>query len=123
MFYKFIKKIQTRRSIKAVQIKAITGITNQHLSEFFSGKVDISSKKLWAVIEAMETISPGARADVAGEIADYQDLKKVEIDPVELVDSCSDEQVNEILLAIANRHRRDTESRKSTEGNKQAATV
>lgn len=129
MFYKIFKKIQTRHGIKAIEVKQITGITNQHLSEFGSGKVDLTSKKLWAVIEAMEMISPGAKADFAAELANFEDRAEPDIDPVELIDSCSEEQLNEILLAISNRYRRESQSRKeaetrkSTKGNKLAATV
>lgn len=125
MFYKIFKKIQTRHGIKAIEIKEISGIGNQHLSEFGSGKVDLTSKKLWAVIEAMETISPGAKADFAAEIANFEDRAELDIDPVELVESATEEQLNEILLAIANRYRKEKEvnSRKSTEENKLKATV
>jgi hypothetical protein len=124
MFYKIFKKVQIRRNIKAIGIKEITGIGNQHLSEFGSGKVDLSSKKLWTVIEAMEKISPGAKADFAAEIANYENVEPV-LDPVALVDSWSEEEINQILLAIANRYRKEKQSllSTSTEKNKLPTAV
>lgn len=129
MFHEILKKIQSCRGIKSSEIVEIADIQSTQLSEFRNGKSDISSRKLWSILEAMETIDPGAKANFCQAIANFEDRAELNIDPVELIDSCSEEQLNEILLAIANRYRRESQSRKeaetrkSTEGNKLAATV
>lgn len=124
MFYKIFKTIQTRHGIKAIELKQVTGITNQHLSEFGSGKVDLTSKKLWAIIEAMEKLSPGAKADFAAEIANYENVEPV-LDAAALVDSWSEEDLNQILLAVAHRYRKEKQLliSKSTERNQLKTAV
>ncbi len=128
MFSEIIKKIQNYRGIKSSDIVKIASISSQQLSEFRNDRTDVTCKKLWSVIEAMDTLAPGAKADFAQAIANFEDtepLPPLPLDPVKLVDSWSEEELNQILLAVANRYRKEKQSllSTSTERNKLPTAV
>ncbi len=52
---------QDQFQIKGSEISAIAGISPQHWSEYRKGRTDIVSSKVWATLDAMESLRPGAR--------------------------------------------------------------
>jgi transcriptional regulator with XRE-family HTH domain len=124
MFNEILKKIQDHHGIKNSEIVEIADIQATQLSEYRKGKSDISSRKLWSILQALDTINPAAKADFAAEIANFEDVEPI-LDPVGLVDSWSEEELNQILLAVANRYRKEKQSllSTSTERNKLKTAV
>lgn len=124
MFNEILKKIQDYHGIKNSEIVEIADIQATQFSEYRKGKSDISSRKLWSILQALDTINPDAKASFAAEIANFEDVEPI-LDPEGLVDSWSEEELNQILLAIANRYRKEKQSllSKSTEKNKLPTAV
>lgn len=72
--YKFshleaLKKVKKNRKITGKELSRQTGIAEGNISEYFSGKVNMTLPVLDLIVEAMEKISPGARRDYAQELA------------------------------------------------------
>jgi transcriptional regulator with XRE-family HTH domain len=72
--YKFshleaLKKVKKNRKITGKELSRQTGIAEGNISEYFSGKVNMTLPVLDLIVEAMEKISPGARREYAQELA------------------------------------------------------
>lgn len=64
-----LKKVRKKRRILGKELNRETGIAEGNISEYFTGKVNMSISVLDQIVEAMEKISPGARRDYAQELA------------------------------------------------------
>ena len=64
-----LKKVRKKRKIKGKELSLETGIAESNISEFFTGKVNMTISTLDKIVEAMEKISPGARREYAQELA------------------------------------------------------
>ncbi|MEL4897485.1 helix-turn-helix domain-containing protein [Crocosphaera sp. Alani8] len=75
MFRQTFKKVKTKRGITGKALSQITGISENHISEFLNGKRDVTTEKLWEMIMGLEKLSPGSKQDFAEFIGDGQSLK------------------------------------------------
>jgi transcriptional regulator with XRE-family HTH domain len=115
MFNKILKDIQLRRGIKSKEIAQIAGMSPQHWSEFRSGKVDLTARAMWRAIEAMDTISPGAKAEFAAEISDIS-IENV----IAQMDSTD---LSNLLSLIAKKLREPEKNCKSTASKKELSLL
>jgi transcriptional regulator with XRE-family HTH domain len=80
-------KVKRNRKINNVDISRKTGISENHLSQFFRGNRNATDQVLDQVVEAMEELSPGAKADYAKEIAgSYDEIFYEHLDEDELAE-------------------------------------
>jgi transcriptional regulator with XRE-family HTH domain len=63
MLREVFRKIKQSRGVTGKAISELTGISQNHISEYINGKRDVTSETLWRMIEAMEQLSPGAAGD------------------------------------------------------------
>lgn len=106
MFNEILKDIQLRRGIKSKEIAQMAGMSPQHWSEFRSGKVDLTARAMWRAIEAMDTLSPGARAEFAAELSD------ISIENV--ISQMDSTDLSNLLSLVAKKLREPEKTRKST---------
>ncbi|MEA5511808.1 helix-turn-helix transcriptional regulator [Crocosphaera sp. UHCC 0190] len=65
MLRQYFKKVKAERRVTGKALSQITGISENHISEYLNGKRDVTSEKLWEMMEGMEQLSPGAKDDFA----------------------------------------------------------
>lgn len=61
MLRNFFKQTRQHYGITGKAISELTGISQNHISEYQNGKRDVTSDTLWRMIEAMDNIAPGSR--------------------------------------------------------------
>ncbi|OKH10816.1 hypothetical protein NIES593_22710 [Hydrococcus rivularis NIES-593] len=87
MLREFFTQVKRHHGITGKEISELTGISQNHISEYLHGKRDVTSDVLWRMIEAMDEISPGARRDLAKKIAgDRPEITYEELDEDELAE-------------------------------------
>lgn len=95
MFNKILCQIQDRYKITGKDLAAAAGISPQHFSEFRRGKVDLTTRALWNVLEALDTLAPGAKAEFAAEISGFT---------IESFVKCAnDQEIASLLVLIGNK--------------------
>lgn len=87
MLREFFGEVKRHHGITGKAISELSGISQNHISEYINGKRDVTSETLWRMIEAMDKISPGARKDFALKIAsDRPEIPYEELDEDELAE-------------------------------------
>lgn len=97
MLRQIFKEIKQYRGVTAKAISQRTGISENHISEYLNGKRDITSERLWIMIDAIEQLSPGAKADFGRRIAG------VSFSPDELIKSLDPSQLGALLISAGAR--------------------
>jgi transcriptional regulator with XRE-family HTH domain len=87
MLREFFGEIKRHHGITGKAISELTGISQNHISEYINGKRDVTTDVLWRMIEAMNEISPGAKKDLALKIASVRpEITYEELDEDELAE-------------------------------------
>lgn len=87
MLREFFGEVKRHHGITGKAISELTGVSQNHISEYINGKRDVTTEVLWRMIEAMDEISPGARRDLAKKIAsDRREITYEELDEDELAE-------------------------------------
>ena len=103
-----------RYGISAKQLSQISGVSENHISEFRRGKTGISEEVLWKLIEAMDEVKPGSRGyfcerlaggDKFSNSSDLSSLSQLESlwEIQNLVDTLSDDRLALLLMVVAAR--------------------
>ncbi len=75
MLRQYFKNVKTERRITGKSLSQVTGISENHISEYLNGKRDVTSDKLWEMMEGMDKLSPGAKEDLAELIGQARPMK------------------------------------------------
>ena len=75
MLRQYFKKVKTERHITGKALSQVTGISENHISEYLNGKRDVTSDKLWEMMEGLERLSPGATDDFAELVGKGRPMK------------------------------------------------
>lgn len=104
MINKFFKEVQDECGVQNKELVRTVKISPKHLSEFRSGTTNLNTGLLWELIIAMDRISPGAKQAFGLKIASRRIFREKErIDWSELIENASAEDMEQILLAMADR--------------------
>jgi transcriptional regulator with XRE-family HTH domain len=81
IFSYLFRKTMDHYKITGKQLSEVSGISENHISDFRRGKrkTGVSTKVLWQLIEAMETIAPGARTYFASLLAEADQTSDLEL--------------------------------------------
>lgn len=100
MLSQCFKRTIEHYKITGKQLSDMTGISQNHISEFRRGKSTISDELLWKLLMAMDEVQPGARkyfcSLMAGEPVERGGIENV-------VEALSEEDLPDLLFAIAQR--------------------
>jgi predicted transcriptional regulator len=86
--------------ITGSDLHRVTGVSKSHLSEFINRKRDITTDLLDRLITGMEELEPGALQFYTDELRG-RDYKVIASNPKALVDAMDNEQLSELMFAIA----------------------
>ncbi len=98
--------VKTRNyfGIKGNKLHQITGVSENHISEFTRGKRDVSSKILDQLIEGMEQLKPGAKRYYCNCLFGKNIDSPVQIvSPEEIVSLMDADELSQLMLAVAAR--------------------
>jgi transcriptional regulator with XRE-family HTH domain len=96
------KQAMDRHGIQGKELAELAGISQNHLSQFRSGKKWVSPEVFVALLEGMDQLAPGSRAYFCELLAqkplsqpqnDSSNLKK-------MIEAADEEEIDEILLII-----------------------
>jgi hypothetical protein len=94
--------IKTKRyfGISGAGLRRVTGVSENHISEYINCKRDITTDLLDRLIAGMDKIEPGALQFYTDEIRG-RDHKIIVSNPKALVDAMDNAQLSELMFAIA----------------------
>ncbi|MEA5469432.1 MULTISPECIES: helix-turn-helix domain-containing protein [unclassified Spirulina] len=98
---KALLKIKNKYKISNVSISRLTGISENHLSQFFRGNRNATDAVLDEILNALENISPGSREEYGLEIAQSQSPQSLQ----KWIEGMSNEEMYSLLVAISQRYR------------------
>ncbi|HLO50047.1 MAG TPA: helix-turn-helix transcriptional regulator [Kamptonema sp.] len=112
-----------RYGISAKQLSQISGVSENHISEFRRGRTGISEEVLWKLIEAMDEVKPGARAYFCERLAGGDEfangtpissLSQLESlwEIQNMVDSLSDDRLALLMMVVATRIKNSASSKR-----------
>jgi len=107
MLSQCFKKTLKDYKITAKQLSDMTGISQNHLSEFRRGKSRISDELLWKLLLAMDEVQPGARKHfcslMAGEPVDQKRIENIEYVIQYVAEALSEDDLPDLFSALAQR--------------------
>lgn len=93
-------RTQSYYRITGMVLHEITGISRNHISEFINNKRDMRTDLLDRLVQAMDELEPGALQFYTDELRGKK--CKVTMDnPKALIDSMDNNQISELMFAIA----------------------
>jgi transcriptional regulator with XRE-family HTH domain len=95
MLRNIFKQTKKDHGITGKAISRLTGVSENHISEFLNGNRDMTSQTLWRLVEAMDELSPGAKRDFGLRLAGLSQGLTT------LVEQMPPEEVSDTLTAIA----------------------
>jgi transcriptional regulator with XRE-family HTH domain len=114
MIHRFFAETIQYYGIKARDLHEVSGVSQNHISEFKNGKGNISVNVMWKLVEGMEVLAPGSRAYFFTRLVGDKNPKFSVAQKLEqLIDQATDADVNVALLAIAKRYRAKAENEAS----------
>ena len=97
MLRSIFAQVKRRHRISGAQLARESGVGERHISQYLNDKVDVSSKVLSSLIEAMDRISPGAKRDFANLLGGKARL----YDIYSYMRSATAEELGDIMIVIA----------------------
>jgi transcriptional regulator with XRE-family HTH domain len=96
------KQTMNRHGIQGKELAELAGISQNHLSQFRSGKKWVSPEVFAALLEGMDQLSPGSRAYFCQLLAQKPLLQTESNDSKlrDLIEAADEEEIDEILLII-----------------------
>lgn len=104
MISTFFRQTLEKYNIKGKRLSEISGVSENHISEFRRGKATVSAEILWKLLIAMDEIAPGARqyfCSLLGAEKSYSFRGEL----VEMIEAATDEEIETVMLAIAKKWR------------------
>lgn len=93
-------RTQSRYSITGTALHKITGISQNHISEYINNKRDMRTESLDRLVQAMDKLEPGALQFYTDELRGKKSEVTI-VNPKALVDKMDNEQMSELMFAIA----------------------
>jgi transcriptional regulator with XRE-family HTH domain len=96
------KQAMDRYGIQGKDLAELAGISQNHLSQFRSGRKWVSPEVFAALLEGMDRLSPGSRAYFCEMLA-QKPLSQAQNDGSklkEMIEAADEEEIDEILLII-----------------------
>ena len=105
MIHQFFKQVQDAYGVKSKDLAEIVGISAKHISEFRSGKANISVDLLWQLVEAMDKLSPGAKKEFGFKLSGgwRVEMLNQHKDWHSVISDATPDDLEEIFLAMADR--------------------
>ena len=104
------KRTKSYYGITGSDLHRQTGVSQNHISEFINNKSKISTEVLDSLVDGMEELASGARLFYIQELMGKN--IKLNCDPKILVNSMDDQDISDLMFAIAskmsNNQRRDS---------------
>lgn len=97
MLREIFKEVKRSHGVTGKAISQLTGISQNHISEYINGKRDVTSETLWRMVEAMEQLSSGAAADFGQKLSGAH---QGDVPVRRLVNSYKDLQAGELAEEI-----------------------
>jgi transcriptional regulator with XRE-family HTH domain len=96
------KQAMDRYGIQGKDLAELAGISQNHLSQFRSGRKWVSPEVFAALLEGMDKLSPGSRAYFCQLLAEKPLLEGEDNGRklIELIEAADEEEIDEILLII-----------------------
>jgi transcriptional regulator with XRE-family HTH domain len=69
MLREIFREVKRSHGVTGKAISQLTGISQNHISEYINGKRDVTSETLWRMVDAMEQLSKGAAADFGQKLS------------------------------------------------------
>ncbi|MBP0020332.1 MAG: helix-turn-helix transcriptional regulator [Cyanobacteria bacterium SBLK] len=98
---KALLKIKNKYKISNVSISRLTGISENHLSQFFRGNRNATDAVLDEILGALEHINPGAREEYGMEISQSHSPQSLQ----KWIEGMSNEEMYSLLVAISQRYK------------------
>ncbi len=93
-----------RYRISAKELSKLTGVSENHISEFRRGKGDVSTKILSRLLDAMENLSPGSKQHFCQMISG-QSPRSLEQSLIQIIQAADEDELLDAMGAITNRFR------------------
>ena len=108
MLNQYFKQTMDHFGVKGTRLAEEFGCGQSYISDIRRGKTNPPINRFWQIIEAMEKLAPGTRRYfgnlVAGNDTDYfLEAVAQSIEPAELVELMSNEQLAKLMFAVAAR--------------------
>lgn len=119
MIHELFKQTMNRYGIRGKDLAPLAGISPNHLSEFRSGKTWISPEVFLGMLEGMEKLAPGSRQYFCELLNEKPLPEKTNIGEklVALIEAADDDEMEQLLLAIGRKWKRDINKAKKETSN------
>lgn len=107
-------RTQSYYRITGMALHEVTGISRNHISEFINNKRDMRTESLDRLVQAMEELEPGAFQFYTDELRGKKYKANI-VDPAALIDDMDNQQMSEVMYAIARRMGGNKQSRYTEE--------
>lgn len=105
-----LKQAMDRYQIRGKDLAAVAGIGSSHISDIRSGKKWVSPEVFVGILEGMDKLAPGSRHYfcqlLAGEELSSEN-STIGDKIVELIEIANDDEMEQLLLAIGRKWKRD----------------
>jgi transcriptional regulator with XRE-family HTH domain len=116
--HQLFKQAMDEYRVNSKDLAALAGISQNHLSQFRSGKKWISPEVFIALLQSMDRLSPGSRRYFCQMLAE-EPLSKEENNNrrlVEMVENADDEEIDAVLLAIGRKCKKTRQNMTISDG-------
>ncbi len=108
MLNEYFKQTMDHFGVKGTRLAKELGCGQAYISDIRRGKTNPPINRFWQILETMEKLAPGAKRYfgnlVAGNDSDYfLEAVAQSIEPAEMVELMSNDQLAKLMFAIANR--------------------
>ena len=93
-------RTQSHYSITGTALHKMTGISQNHISEYINNKRDMRTESLDRLVQAMDELEPGAMQFYTDKLRGRKSKVTV-TNPKALVDGMDNKQMSELMFAIA----------------------
>jgi len=106
----YFKKTTSTYGITGKRLSELSGVSENHISEFKTGKRSVTADVLWRLLTAMDEIEPGSKKYfcnllAGGENQPVNQPQSVGEQLERLIAAADDEEIEAAMLAIAKKWR------------------
>lgn len=101
----FFKQAILHYGITGKRLSEVSGVSENHISEFKTGKRTVSVEVLWKLLVALDQIEPGARQYFCNLLSGEGEARSVGKSLERLIAAADDEEIEAAMLAIAKKWR------------------
>ena len=124
MINKYFKQTMDHFKIKGIDLAKALNCGPGYISDIRMGKTNPPTNRLWELIETIEKLAPGARRYFGNLVAGNDTAYFLEgiaqnIEPSEMVELMSDEQLSKFMFALAARLGEKSKNQKNKKNTEQ----